>query len=208
MNVALVGLGYWGPNLLRTFDSLGVLHSAFDFDFDKLLKYADSYKHVGFGVDHTEILDDPEIDALVIATPPDTHYRIAKQALEHGKHVFVEKPLTLSSSEAIELNSLAISLNRVLFVGHIFLYSPEIIKLKEIVMSEDFGDIQYIYLKRLNLGKLQEPANVIEDLAPHDISILDFILEKSCTEVQAIAKSHVLTTEDVAFINVKYDEVS
>ena len=205
MNVAVIGLGYWGPNLLRTFNTLGVLRAAFDLDKSRLAKYEKMYKDVYFSDNYKD--KGVPIDAVAIATPPDTHYKLVKEALLSDKHVFVEKPLTLDPKEAEELNTLSKERGLVLVVGHIFLYSSEILKLKEIIQSKDFGEIQYIYLKRLNLGKIQEPANVIEDLVPHDISILDFLLERRCTEVQAVAKSHVLSTEDVAFINIKYEDV-
>lgn len=209
MNLALIGLGYWGPNLLRTFNNLGVLKAAYDLDPNKINKFRKeaSYKEINFSTDYTEIFKDSSINAVVIATPPNTHYKIAMECLRAGKHLFIEKPMTLNSVEAEEIVSYAKCLNLVVMVGHIFLYSPEILKLKSIVNSADFGKIQYVYLKRLNLGKIQAPANVIEDLAPHDISILNFILGTKCTAAQAVAKAHILNTEDVAFINLKYNGI-
>jgi predicted dehydrogenase len=210
MNLILVGLGYWGPNLLRTFNNLGVLRAAYDMDAMKLEKFKSDpiYSNVVFDTDWERTIR-PEyadaVDGVIIATPPDTHYGIAMKALRAGKHVFIEKPMTLDVAEAEEIVALAKEKKLIVLVGHIFLYSPEILKLKEIVSSEDFGDILYVYTQRLNLGQIQVPANVIEDLAPHDISILNYILEDECEFVLASAQSHVIDgSEDVAFINMKF----
>jgi predicted dehydrogenase len=176
-------------------------------DKDKVKRFKSDpiYSKIHFGTDWETCLSRREVTGVVIATPPNTHYDIAMKALSSGKHVFIEKPMTLDDEEAAEIVALADAKDLVVFVGHIFLYSPEIIKLKEIVHSEEFGDIRYAYTQRLNLGQIQSPANVVEDLAPHDISILDYILEDECGAVQTVAKSHVLeTSEDVAFINMRY----
>lgn len=207
--VAVVGLGYWGPNLLRTFNNLDALAAAFDMDAGKISKFAKdpAYKGLYFDTDWEKCLGRNDVSGVVIATPPNTHFQIAMKALLSGKHVFIEKPMTLSVGEAQKIVERAKAMHRIVMVGHIFLYSPEIIKLKSIVSSKKFGDVQYVYTQRLNLGKIQSPANVVEDLAPHDISILSYLLDKSCTEVQVSAKSHVIETEDVAFINLKYDNI-
>lgn len=205
--VALVGLGYWGPNLLRTFNNLNALAAAFDLDAKNIKKLAKDpvYKHIYFDTEWQKCLGRDDVDGIVVATPPNTHFDIAKESILGGKHVFIEKPMTLDVKEAEELVELAKKHNKIILVGHIFLYSPEIIKLKEIVQKKSFGEIQYIYTRRLNLGKIQSPANVIQDLAPHDISILDYILESKCRRVQSFAKAHVIDTEDVAFINMEYE---
>ena len=206
MKLALVGLGYWGPNLLRVFNTLGVLAAAFDKDVNKLKKFATNpvYRGVHFDTEWEHCLGRNDVDGVVIATPPNTHHMIATKAIAAGKHVFVEKPMTLSVKESEEIVALANEHNRVVMVGHIFLYSPEIIKLKEIVQSDDFGDIHYAYIQRLNLGQIQAPANVVEDLAPHDISILNYLFNSECSEVLTIASSHVIDSEDVAFVSMKY----
>jgi len=208
MKVALVGLGYWGPNLFRTFFNMGVLAGAFDKNEEALKRFADDkqYKDVFFDTDWECCLGRADIDGVVIATPPHTHYELAKKALANGKAVFIEKPMTLDVTEAEKLFEISWEENIVVMVGHIFLYSPEILKLKEIISDRAFGKVRYIYTQRLNLGKIQSPANVIEDLAPHDISIIDFLLEEKCSEVQVFAKSHITgESEDVAFINMKYN---
>lgn len=204
--VAIIGLGYWGPNLLRTFNSLGVLMAAFDIDHKKIKKFSKDpiYNDVFFDTDWTKCLGRSDISGLIIATPPNTHYEIAIEALAADKHLFIEKPMTLNVKQAEKINKIAAVANKIILVGHIFLYSPEIVKLKSIVSSKKFGDIQYIYTQRLNLGKIQRPANVIEDLAPHDISIINYLLDDTCREVQTTAKAHLIDTEDVAFISMKY----
>lgn len=209
MNLVLIGLGYWGPNLLRTFHNLGAIYAASDKDIDRLNKFCGDpvYKGIKFEEDWNQFLTDDKVDGFIIATPPNTHYAIAMGAILNNKHVFIEKPMTLDPKEAATIMDAAALKNLVVMVGHIFLYSPEIIKLKEIISSDAFGNIQYIYTQRLNLGKIQRPANVIDDLAPHDISILDYLLDRQCTEVQVTAKSHVIDTEDVAFINLKYNGI-
>lgn len=208
MNLVLIGLGYWGPNLLRIFNNLGTIYAAVDKNIDRLNKfYGDpAYKGIKFEEDWQDFLTDGKVDGFIIATPPDTHYAIAMAAILNHKHVFIEKPMTLDVKESATIVDAASRKGLVVMVGHIFLYSPEIIKLKEIIQSPDFGDIHYVYTQRLNLGKIQAPANVIEDLAPHDISILNYILDAKCTEVLATADSHVLPEiVDVAFVSMKFD---
>jgi predicted dehydrogenase len=205
-NVILIGLGYWGPNLLRTFNNLGILKAAFDLDEARLEKFADNpiYKDIYFGTNWKQYASDCPVDAVVIATPPNTHHDIAMDVIAMGKHLFIEKPLTLKSYEAEAIVEAANSKELTVLVGHIFLYSPEITKLKEIIKAPEFGEINYIYIQRTNLGKIQSPANVIEDLAPHDISVLNYLLDSECVEVQSYGKAHVIETEDVAFINMFY----
>lgn len=208
MNIAVIGAGYWGKNLIRTFNNNKTLSVVFDKDDAVLNNYRKdpAYSDVEFGNDYKACLDRWDIAGVVIATPPSTHYDIAKTCLLKGKNVFVEKPMTLDTDHSNELVSLAEEQGCVLMVGHIFLYSPEILKLKEIIHSEDFGDIRYAYTKRLNLGKVQE-CGVIMDLAPHDVSILDFLFEDHCVETRTTATSHVLEgVEDVAFIDLKYSK--
>lgn len=200
MKFAVVGGGYWGKNLIRCLNNLKMLQVVYDVNESTLA----SYKDIETGTDYTTCLQREDIDGVVIATPPVTHFDIASKCLEAGKHVFLEKPMTLSPDTSQRLVELAKQNKRVLMVGHIFLYSPEIIKLKEIVNSPEFGEIKYAYTQRLNLGKIQQ-CGVVLDLAPHDISILDYLFDDVCSEVKVVAKSHILPNiEDVAFISLKY----
>jgi predicted dehydrogenase len=206
LNLILVGLGYWGPNLLRTFNDLGTIRSAYDLDEKKVEKFKSMsvYRDIHFGTNWEEIVP-VMYDGIVIATPPNTHFDIAMKAMKMGLSVFIEKPMTLVVEEAEILVEEARKRDLVILVGHIFLYSPEIVKLKQIINSEDFGDVHYIYTQRLNLGKIQAPANVVEDLAPHDVSILNYLLDDICEEVLATGQSHVINgIEDVAFVDMKY----
>jgi len=206
MKVAIIGAGYWGKNLIRTFNNLGALVAVYDLNENSLDSYKNdsAFNKVEFGTDYKECLLRWDIDGIVVATPPHTHHSIAKDALNAGKHVFVEKPMTLDEATSQELVYLAKEKERVLMVGHIFLYSPEIVKLKEIVNSEEFGDIQYAYTQRLNLGKIQD-CGVIMDLAPHDVSILDYLFDDTCEGTKVTADSHVIDgVEDVAFITLRY----
>jgi len=209
MNLVLVGLGYWGPNLLRTFNSLGSVYAAVDNNIDRLNKFSSDpvYNGIKFEESWNKFLTDDKVDGFIIATPPNTHYEIAMAAILSNKHIFIEKPMALDPEEAATIVEAAALRDLVVMVGHIFLYSPEIIKLKGVITSKEFGDVQYIYTHRLNLGKVQRPVNVVDDLAPHDISILDYLLGEQCTAAQVTAESHVIDTEDVAFVNLKYNDV-
>jgi len=206
MKIVIVGAGYWGKNLIRTFNNLGVLAAIYDLDTKALEHYKkdSAYSKVEFGTDYTKCLQRWDIDGVVVATPPNTHYSIASEVLSSGKHVFIEKPMTLDEESSTQLVALAEEKNKIIMVGHIFLYSPEILKLKEIISAETFGDICYAYTQRLNLGKIQE-CGVIMDLAPHDVSILDYLLDDTCEKVKTVADSHVIdNVEDVSFITLRY----
>ena len=186
MKIALVGLGYWGPNLLRVLKKLDVLVAAFDLDEKKLERFTTDpvYKDVHFDTDWTKCLGRADIDGVVIATPPKTHYSIAMEALSTGKNVFIEKPMTTDVDEAQAVFNLAKKMDKVLMVGHIFLYVPEVIKIKEIIDSGELGEVVYIHASRLNLGKFQK-SNVVADLAPHDISIFNYLLDDHVIRVHS-----------------------
>jgi len=208
INFLQIGLGYWGTNILRNLNVLGALTAACDNDESTLSKYKEDpiYSGVKFSTDYSECLDTLDIQAVAIVTPPSTHFKIALDCLNRGKDVFIEKPMTLVPEEAEELVRVAELKSLVIGVGHIFLYSPEIIKLKEVITSEDFGDIKYIYTQRLNLGKVQN-CGVIFDLSAHDISIVDYLLDDHCVETKVVAKSHIVDgVEDVAFISMNYSK--
>jgi len=200
MKLALVGLGYWGPNLLRNFNKYKVLAAAFDLNEDNLKKYAldSAYRCIFFDIDWEKCLGRDDVDGVVIATPPNTHYELAMTTLEANKDVFIEKPMTLCVKEAEDIIALAAKNNRVVMVGHTFLYTPEVRKIKEIIDDGVLGDIQYIHASRLNLGKFQK-ANVVADLAPHDISIFNYLIKGELKRV--FAKGY-------SFINPKIVEVA
>ena len=188
VRLAQIGLGYWGRNLFRNLTTMGILSTAYDLNEDLLdgYRYDPIYSGIVFDTDYTQCLGMCDISGVVIATPPNTHYSIAKACLNNGKHCFIEKPMTLSSKESEELVSLAKERDLILMVGHIFLYSAEIIKLKEVIDSEDFGEVRYIYTQRLNLGKIQD-CGVVFDLSAHDISILNYLLDDQCISTMVVS---------------------
>jgi len=171
-DLALIGIGHWGKNLARNFYSLGVLHSICDINEDLLYKYNELYPDVKKTTSVDEIMNDPEIKKVAIATPAAQHYPLAKYALSAGKDVFVEKPLCLNLEEAEELISIAEEKGKILMVGHLLHYHPCIEKMRSIVASGQLGKLYYIVSNRLNLGKIRQEENALWSFAPHDISII------------------------------------
>lgn len=175
--IGLVGFGYWGKNILRNLYEMGVLLAACDSDLDAISEYKETYPDIIFTTLFEDILQNPDIEAIAIATPASTHYEFVKQSLLAGKDVFVEKPLALTVIEGEVLVELAEKQCQILMVGHILLYHPAIIKLKELISSGELGKIQYIYSNRLNIGKLRTEENILWSFAPHDISVILMLLE-------------------------------
>lgn len=205
--VAVVGCGYWGSKHAR------VLHAAdgveqvvlVDSRPDRLLSLSRSYKTtVGYNDLRSAL---PHVDAVVVATPPSTHVPLALQAIEAGKHVLVEKPLAPTSDGARLLDHAASAAGVVLMVGHTFEYNPAVRKLRELVQSKELGEVYYIDTARLNLGLYQNDVNVILDLAPHDISIINHVLGRKPIAAQAWASRHAHPRfEDVAYLRLFYDD--
>lgn len=175
-NIALIGAGYWGKNLVRVFYELGALKIICDLNESNLLDRKKEHPNLEITNDFSKILEDKEIQALVIATPAVTHYDICKKAILAGKDVFVEKPLALKIKEAGEIVEIAKKNKRILMVGHLLLYHPAVVKLKQMIKDGEFGDMRYIYSNRLNFGKLRREENVLWSFAPHDISVIIDIL--------------------------------
>lgn len=190
--IAMIGVGYWGPNLIRNFSDLddAQVVSCSDLSPDRLNKIAKRYPGVKCTTNFEDLLKDPGVDAVVIATPVSTHYPIAKAALEHCKHVMIEKPLADSAEHALALVELAKRVNRVLMVDHTFIYTSAVRKMRELIDSGELGDILYFDSIRVNLGLFQKDINVIWDLAPHDLSIMDYLLRAEPIAVSAIGASH------------------
>lgn len=214
MNIAVIGCGYWGNHILRNFHSseLWNLKIACDRDEKQLAKAKAQFQYIEITNDAEIIFADNSIDAVAIATPVESHYILAKKALEAGKHVWVEKPLTSNSAQAQELVELANSKNLILNVDHTFLHTPSVKKIKELIDKNDLGDIHYIDSVRINLGLFQHDVNVIWDLAPHDIAILSYCLGKSPVSVNATGKSLVKYSsenlENIAYISLNYADGS
>jgi predicted dehydrogenase len=208
MTVGLVGLGYWGPNLLRVladFPDVEV-RTICDADGDRLERFQRRYPTVAATPFLGELLADPEIDAILIATPISTHFDLASRALRAGKHTFVEKPLAPSSAEAAELVTMARDLDRILMCGHTFLYSPAVRAVKDLLSRGELGDLYFISSSRVNLGLHQRDVSVVWDLAPHDFSILLHWLDGQMPEsISTIGRDAVVHgIPDVAFIDLTF----
>ncbi|MFC1490402.1 Gfo/Idh/MocA family protein [Candidatus Latescibacterota bacterium] len=171
-SVAVIGSGYWGKNLTRNFHELGALKVICDKDFATLAKLNTLYPDVETSSDYFKVLGRDDIQCVVIATPAETHYSMVKDALESGKHVFVEKPFVLREDEGHKLIQIAESKGLTIMVGHVLQYHPAFIKLKEMVDAGELGNLQYIYSHRLNLGKIRNEENILWSFAPHDISLI------------------------------------
>jgi predicted dehydrogenase len=207
VNVAVVGLGYWGPNLARNLQECDDAHLAAlcDMSKERLAQVGKRYPSATCYTDLGQLLEDPEVDAVAIATPVSTHHWIASAALEAGKHVFIEKPLAASSSEALDLIELAESTGLVLMPGHTFLYSPPVRMVKSLIDSGELGEIYFISTSRVNLGLHQADASVAWDLGPHDFSILRYWLSETPRYASALTRGCIIPTiPDVAFISLEF----
>lgn len=207
VRTAVVGLGYWGPQLVRNlYESADAeLVAVCDARPEALAPFAKRYPGIRRTTDLGEILADPEIEAVVLATPISTHHPLALAALESGKHAFVEKPLAGSLAEASELARVAAELGLVLMPGHTFLYSPPVHAIRNLIVSGELGEIYFISTSRVNLGLHQSDASVIWDLGPHDFSILSYWLGEGPVSVTALSRGCVMPdTPDVAFIQLEY----
>jgi predicted dehydrogenase len=207
LGVGVVGLGYWGPNLVRNLHELeGVeVVSMSDLNPEALAKVGTRYPAVKRTTSAVELITDPAVDAVAIATPVATHYDLVKASLEAGKHVFVEKPLAASTQQAEELVRIADEAGLVLMPGHTFLYSPPVILIRDLVATGELGEIYFISTSRVNLGLHQPDVSVAWDLGPHDFSILRYWLDELPTEVAAWSRGCVIPTiPDVAFINLAF----
>ena len=207
LSVAVVGCGYWGPNLIRNFSQMpGVrMKTAVDLNKERLRHISQLYPSVQTATEFEDVLADPEIDAVMIATPVSTHHKLAKRALESGKHVLVEKPMAASIPEGVELTRIADDRGLVLMAGHTFLYTAAVNKMKDLISSGELGHIYYVSTTRVNLGLFQEDINVVWDLAPHDVSILNYVLGAEPETVAAQGQAYIQSgIEDVAFLHLRY----
>ena len=207
LTVGVVGCGYWGPNLIRNFRQLPDCHlkTLCDTNDQRLSHMRRLYPELATTQKMDDVLNDSQIDAVIIATPVRFHYSMAKAALAAGKHVFIEKPMARTEAEAAELVSMAERQGLVLMIGHTFLFSPAVRRMKEIINAGDIGEVQYIAARRLNLGLFQKDINVAWDLAPHDISILLHLLDELPLSVSCQGSSHVTRgIEDVTMMHLNF----
>jgi predicted dehydrogenase len=209
IKVALIGYGYWGPNLLRNFakhpncEMVAVVEKRSDIHS----KIQSSFPNVCCFDDLDLLFDHCAIDAIIIATPVHSHYSIAKKALLAGKHVLIEKPMTSSVEEAKDLISIAESRQLILMVDHTFLYTGAVIKMKELIENGEIGNPKYFDSTRINLGLFQPDVNVLWDLAPHDISILTYLVRYKPLSVNAVGVCHTQNgIENIAYLTINFEE--
>jgi predicted dehydrogenase len=208
VRIAVVGLGYWGPNLVRNLHDLRQAEVVWACDLaeEALVALARRYPAVPRTTSIDEVLSDPAVDAVVIATPVSTHHELALAALEADKHVFVEKPLAASSREALELVEEAARREVVLMPGHTFLYSPPVELIHDVLASGELGDIYFISMSRVNLGIHQPDISVVWDLGPHDFSILRYWLGELPATVGAMTRGCLMPNRpDVAFVHLAFE---
>jgi predicted dehydrogenase len=209
IGIGVVGAGYWGPKHIRAFSELpgACVAMVADVDRMRLAGLRLQYRGIRTTTRFDDLLAAPEVDAVVVATPASTHAGLVREALSAGKHVLVEKPFTLSSADGDELVRLAFGTARVLMVGHTFLYNPAVRVLRDLVRRGTLGDIYYAHAQRLNLGLFQRDINVIWDLAPHDVSILMYVLGSEAVDVRADGGAYVQPgIEDVAHLQLVFPD--
>jgi predicted dehydrogenase len=209
MNIGIIGYGYWGPNLVRNFSAVNKckVHTVADFSADRLAALKKFNVNINTTQNPDDILLSNEIEAVVIATPVFTHFSLAKKALENGKHVLLEKPMTATVKEAEELMALAKQKNLLLMVDHTFLYTGAVKKMKTLIDENLIGAIQYFDSSRINLGLFQPDVNVLWDLAPHDISMLLHLINLKPRSVNATGVSHTKNgIENIAYLTINYHE--
>ena len=209
IGIAIVGYGYWGPNLARNFaETEGAsLAMVCDADPRRIALAQKRFPALVCAADFDEVLRNPGVNAVAIATPVHTHYELAKRAIKSGKHVLVEKPLTSRVDQAEELVALAEKNGVVLMVDHVFIYSPPVLKMKEMVAQGRLGKLFFIDSVRINLGLFQHDVNVVWDLAPHDLSIVDYLVDRLPVSLSAYGAMHANhDIEDVAYLNLDYGD--
>lgn len=207
MQAAVIGIGYWGPNLIRNFlasEKIDKVH-VFDINKSRLDFIRKRFPLVTIADSVEEILNADKIDMVAIATPVDKHFETAKKALERGKHIWVEKPFTSSVEQAIILNQIAAERNLNIFVDHTFIYTGAVKKMKEIIDNNELGDLLYFDSVRINLGLFQSDVNVIWDLAPHDLSIMFYLMNKKPVAIAANGVANYYGHENIAHISVYFE---
>lgn len=207
IKIAIVGYGYWGPNLLRAFDQSNRAKVIWccDKKSDRLNIIKIKYPFIKTTQNFDDLIDDPSVDAIVIATPLSSHFPLAKKALNAGKHVWIEKPMTETSDQASELVQLADKKKKILFIDHIFLFTPAITYIKKMVSSGALGKVYYFDSIRINLGLFQPDSNVVWDLATHDISIMCYLLGQEPISVSVLGASHIdKGVEDTAYLHFRF----
>src|SRR5581483_6605631 len=204
----VVGYGYWGPNVVRNLDQIegSQVIAVCDKSPQSRKRIQKAHPNVTVTAESAELMASPDIDAIAVITPVWTHYELAKAALEHGKHVFVEKPFTSCVAQAEELINLAEKKNLKIMVDHTFLFTGAVRKISQLLDEGALGKLYYYDSTRVNLGLFQHDVNVIWDLAPHDLSIIDHLIKESPEAVSATGQTHLNGHEDIAFITVYFPD--
>jgi len=204
--VALIGFGYWGPNLARNLQALAGDRWRYlvELSPERRERAARSHSHVEITDDLEKVLADDDVRAVVVATPAATHAPLARRVLEAGRNVLVEKPLALSTADAVELAAFAEERGLVLMVGHTFEFVPAVRRMKQLIDGGDIGDLLYLHSQRLNLGRIQSDINAFWSIGPHDVSIANFLVGRSPEWVSAGGARYLQGVEDVTFVTVGY----
>jgi predicted dehydrogenase len=211
IKVGVIGYGYWGPNIVRNFHQANdsTVTKICDANQDRLKKAKDSYPDINLTTDYKEIVQASDIDVVAVITPVSSHFKLAYEALENGKHVFVEKPFTASTEEAKKLIDLAEKKGLLIMVDHTFLFNGAVKKIKSLVEEGALGDVLYYDSCRVNLGLFQHDVNVVWDLAPHDFSIMNHLIKSKPVSVSAVGKSFYSNKhEEMAYVNIEFDNGS
>lgn len=209
IKTGVIGCGYWGPNLIRNLNAQPECDMAYisDLDEQRLHRVGLLYPGTKKTTDHREILRDPEVEAVVVATPMSTHFELGMEVLSAGKHLFLEKPMATNSEDCRTLNGEAGKRGLQLMVGHTFVYAPAVRKIKELMDGGELGEMYYVNMSRVNLGIFQRDANVVWDLVPHDVAMLGFLFGADPVSVSAVGHCYVQrerNIEDVAFVTLEY----
>ena len=207
INIGVIGYGYWGPNIVRNFSALegATVQSICDSNSSSLDRARRAYPQIRTTKDCSEVLNATDIDAVAVITPVSTHYDLAKRALLNGKHVFVEKPFTATIAQAEELIEIAERKRLTIMVDHTFIFTGAVRKIKKLIEEKTLGNLYYYDSIRINLGLFQSDVNVIWDLAPHDFSVMDYLVDEKPSAVAACGKAHVNGMEDTAYITVHFN---
>jgi predicted dehydrogenase len=207
IRIAVVGYGYWGPQIVRNFHNAkdARVSVVCDKREESLRRAKETFPSVDVTTDIRQVLASPDIDAVAVVTPVWTHFELAKAAMENGKHVFVEKPFTSTSAQAQELVELGAKKNLRIMVDHTFLFTGAVRKIRQLIANNDLGNLYYYDSTRVNLGLFQHDVNVIWDLAPHDLSIMDHLIQDKAQAVVATGASHLNGKEDLAYITVYFE---
>ena len=208
IRIGVIGFGYWGPNIVRNFQTSGDCQvvTVCDLDRSALHRAKNAYPRLEHTQDSSQVLESAEIDAVAVITPVWTHFDLAKKALENGKHVFVEKPFTSTSEQAEQLIALAEKKHLKIMVDHTFLFTGAVRKIRQLVDEDVLGRLYYYDSTRVNLGLFQHDVNVIWDLAPHDLSIMDFLIAAPPQGISATGATHLNSHEDTAYITVYFPD--